>query len=219
MMQQKNSASYDPKYPPAPVIEQVSENLVGSTRPYLWTLLGAVGFVLLIVCANIANLLLARGEGRRREMAVRSALGASRVRLLRQVLAEALLLALAGGVLGVGLVWVLDRALVLAAPANIPRVDEIGINWSVLAYALATSLLAGLIFGLVPALRASREAPAETLKRSGRSEQQGSSRRMRRSLVIAEVALAVVLLTGAGLLLQSLRNLQSADLGFDTRST
>jgi putative ABC transport system permease protein len=218
-MVQQNAAFYDPKYPSVPVIEQVSENLVGSTRPYLWTLLGAVGFVLLIVCANIANLLLARGEGRRREMAVRSALGASRVRLLRQVLAEALLLALAGGVLGIGLAWLLDRALVLAAPSNIPRIDEIGINWGVLAYALTTSLLAGLSFGLVPALRASREAPAETLKQSGRSEHQGSSRRMRRSLVVAEVALAVVLLTGAGMLLQSLRNLQSNDLGFDTRST
>ena len=141
------------------------------------------------------------------------------MRLLRQLLAEALLLAFAGGVLGIGLAWLLDRALVLSAPSNIPRINEIGINWEVLAYSLSTSLLVGLLFGLVPALRASREAPAETLKRSGRSEQQSGSRRMRRSLVIAEVALAVVLLTGAGLLFQSLRNLQSGDLGFDTRST
>ena len=218
-MFQENQASYDPQSPPTPVIARVSENLVGSARPYLWTLLGAVGFVLLIVCANIANLLLARGEGRRKEMAVRSALGAARIRLLRQVLAEALLLALAGGALGVALAWALDRALVAAAPSDIPRLDEVSLNWMVLSYAFALSLIAGIIFGLVPALRASREAPGETLKQSGRSEHQGSSRRMRQSLVIAEVALAVVLLTGAGMLLQSLVNLQNTKLGFDTHST
>ncbi len=213
-----NAGSYDPKFPPIPNIEQVSEKLVGATRPYLWALLGAVGFVLLIVCANVANLLLARGEGRRKEMALRSALGASRVRLITQLLAEALVLAVAGGTLGVALAWAADQVLIALAPASIPRLDEIGIDWIVLGYAFLTSLVAGMMFGILPAVRSSREAPAETLKKGGRSEHQGSSRRVRKSLVVAEVALAVVMLSGAGMLLRSLLNLQSADMGFNSRS-
>ncbi|MEX2285258.1 MAG: ABC transporter permease [Gemmatimonadota bacterium] len=216
MADQRNS--YDPKFPPIPNITKVSEGLVGATRPYLWALLGAVGFVLLIVCANVANLLLARGEGRRTEMALRSALGASRHRLITQLLAEALVLAFTGGLLGVGIAWAADRVLMAIAPSSIPRLDEIGIDWAVVAYAFATSLVAGLLFGIVPAFRASREAPAETLKKSGRSEQRVGSRRVRKSLVVAEVALAVVMLSGAGMLLRSLLNLQRADLGFDSRS-
>ena len=209
---------YDPNAPLVPVITAVGDVLVGATRPYVWMLFGAVGFVLLIVCANVANLLLARGEGRRREMAVRAALGASRGRMLVQLLTESTVFALGGGVLGIGLAWSGTQALVALAPPSIPRVEQIGLDWAVLAYALATSLGAGILFGLVPALRASREAPAETLKEGGRASSQGGSGRVRRSLVVAEVALAVVMLCGAGVLLRSLLTLQAADLGFDPRS-
>ena len=209
---------YDPNAPLVPVLTPVSEALVGATRPYVWMLFGAVGFVLLIVCANVANLLLARGEGRRREMAVRAALGASRRRMLAQLLTESTIFALGGGTLGVLLAWSGTRALVALAPRSIPRVEQVGLDWVVLAYALATSLVAGILFGLVPALRASREAPAETLKEGGRASSQGASGRVRRALVVTEVALAVVMLCGAGVLLRSLLKLQSADLGFDPRS-
>ena len=209
---------YDSNSPIVPVIARVSDGLVGATRPYLWTLFGAVGFVLLIVCVNVANLLLARGEGRRREMAVRTALGASRRRILTQLLTESTVYALVGGVLGFGLAWAGTRSLVALAPASIPRLDQIGLDWAVLGYALVTSFTAGVLFGLVPAIRASREAPAETLKEGGRASPHGTSRRMRRSLVVAEVALAVIMLCGAGMLLRSLVNLQRNDLGFDVRA-
>jgi putative ABC transport system permease protein len=209
---------YDPKLPLVPTIGRVSDNLLGGTRPYLLALVGAVGFILLIVCANVANLMLARGEGRRKEMALRTALGASSRRLTTQLLTESIVFALAGGALGVFLAWAGDRALLAAAPATIPRLSEIGVDWTVIAYALAISLVTGLLFGLVPALRAARSAPAETLKEGGKTASaHGGSRRMRRSLVMAEVALAVVMLSGAGMLLRSLFNLQGADLGFDPR--
>jgi putative ABC transport system permease protein len=212
------AANYDPNAPLVPVIARVSDALVGTTRPYLWTLLGAVGFILLIVCANVANLLLARGEGRRREMAVRTALGASRRRILVQLLTESAVFAMAGGALGLFLAWAGTRALVALAPPTLPRLDQVGLDWAVLAYALATSLGAGVLFGLVPAVRASREAPADTLKAGGRASHQAASRRLRRALVVAEVALAMVMLYGAGMLLRSLVNLQRNDLGFDARS-
>ena len=217
-MMREFAGRYDPYSPLVPRIERVSDGLVGPTRPYLWTLFGAVGFVLLIVCVNVANLLLARGEGRRKEMAVRTALGASRTRILTQLLTESVVYALAGGVLGLVLAWTGTRALVALAPPSIPRLDQIGLDWVVLAYAFVTSLVAGVLFGLVPAVRGSREAPAETLKEGGRASHQGVSRRMRRALVVAEVALAVVMLCGAGMLLRSLVNLQRADLGFDARA-
>ena len=217
-MVRDNSAFYDPNQPPIPVIARVADDLVGGTRPYLWALLGAVAFVLLIVCANVANLLLARGEGRRREMAVRSALGAARTRLASQLLAESLLLAFTGGVAGVLIATAAQRGLLALAPASLPRLDEIGISWAVLAYAFVTSLVAGILFGLVPAVRAASHAPGETLKRTGRTDHQAGSKRVRQALVVAEVALAVIMLTGAGMLLRSLANLQSTNLGFNTES-
>ena len=217
-MMRDHADRYDPNAPLAPVIARVSDGLVGATRPYLWTLFGAVAFVLLIVCANVANLLLARGESRRREMAVRTALGASRRRILAQLLTESTVFALAGGLLGMLLAWSGTRALVALAPPSIPRLDQIRLDWVVLAYALATTLTAGVVFGLVPAIRASREAPADSLKEGGRASHQAASRRMRRALVVAEVALAVVMLCGAGVLLRSLVKLQGTDLGFDARS-
>jgi len=209
---------YDPNAPLVPVITPVSEVLVGATRPYVWMLFGAVGSVLLIVCANVANLLLARGEGRRREMAVRAALGASRRRILAQLLTESSVFALGGGALGILLAWSGTRALVALAPPSIPRVEQVRLDWAVLAYALATSFGTGVLFGLMPALRASREAPADTLREGGRAPNQAASRRVRRALIVAEVALAVVMLCGASVLLRSLLTLQSADLGFDPRS-
>src|SRR4030095_1272949 len=156
------AANYDPNNPLAPVITRLSDGIVGATRPYLWTLFGAVGFVLLIVCANVANLLLARGEGRRQAKGVRTALGASRRRILAQLLTESTVFALTGGALGILLAWSGTKALVAVAPPSIPRLDQIGLDWVVLAYALVTSLGAGILFGLEPALRASRAATAET---------------------------------------------------------
>ena len=209
---------YDPRQPLTPDLAKVSDKLVGSTRPYLWALFGTVGFVLLIVCANVANLLLARGEGRRREMALRTALGATRGQLISQLLTEALLLAIAGGALGLMLAWSANRALIALAPPSIPRLDQIGMDWRVFGYALLTSVIAGLLFGAVPAFRGAQETPGETLKEGGRSATHGSSHKVRRVLVAAEVALAVIMLSGAGMLLRSLVNLQRADLGFDVRS-
>jgi predicted permease len=217
-MMRDHPNSYDPNAPLGPVIARVSDGLVGPTRPYLWTLFGAVGFVLVIVCVNVANLLLARGEGRRREMAVRAALGASRRRIVAQLLTESTMYAIGGGGFGMLLAWSGTRALVALAPASVPRLEQVGLDWGVLAYALVTSLAAGILFGLAPALRAAREAPAETLKAGGRTSHQGASQRMRRALVIAEVAMSVVMLCGAGVLLRSLVKLQRTDLGFDPRS-
>ena len=217
-MAQDNPYSFDPRNPLQPVIEPVRERLLGQTTPYLWALLGAVGFVLLIVCVNVANLLLARGEGRRKEMAVRTALGASRSRIAMQLLTECVVLAIAGGVTGLGLAWALQRALVAAAPASIPRLDEIGVDWTMVAYTFAIALIAGLFFGLAPALRGAREAPAATLKEGGKTMSHGGSQRIRRALVVAEIALAVVMLSGASMLLRSLLNLQSAGMGFDASS-
>jgi putative ABC transport system permease protein len=217
-MMRDHPDKYDPNSPLVPVITRVSDGLVGATRPYLWTLFGAVGFVLLIVCANVANLLLARGEGRRREMAVRVALGASRRRILAQLLTEAVIYALVGGVLGLALAWAGTRSLVALAPASLPRLDQIRLDWTVLAYGLVTSFVAGVLFGLAPACGASGGAPAETWTDGGRTSLQGASRRMRRGLVVVEVALAVVMLCGSGMLLRSLVNLQRADLGFDAHA-
>jgi putative ABC transport system permease protein len=215
-MIQDNPLAFDPRNPLTPVLKPVREQLLGQTRPYLWAMLGAVGFVLLIVCVNVANLLLARGEGRRKEIAVRTALGASRSRIATQLLTECFVLALAGGALGLAVAWALQRALVAVAPASIPRVDQIGVDWTMVVYTFAIALLAGLFFGLAPAFRGAREAPAATLKEGGKTMSHGGSRRLRRALVVADVALAVVMLSGAGMLVRSLMNLQSAGMGFDT---
>jgi len=179
----------------------------------LWVLLGAVAFVLLIACANVANLMLAKGAARGREFAVRVALGAGRGRLMRQLLTESMLLAFAGGLLGLLLAAWGVELLVKVAPVGIPRFSEINLDVRVLAFAFAISLLNGLLFGLIPAWKSAQTDPHDALKEGGRSQSLGS-RRTSKLLIVTEVALAVVLLIGAGLLVRSFLRLQTVNPGF-----
>lgn len=195
-------------------VRPLLESEVGSVRTPLLVLLAAVGFVLLIACANIANLLLARATTREGEFAVRRALGAGRARIVQQLLVESVILALAGGVVGVLIaLWVTD-GLIAISPDGLPRVDEIRVDGAVLGFSLLASTLAGLLFGTVPALHLARKAPAATLRTETRSVT-GGGERARSMLVVAEMALAVVLLAGAGLLLNSLARLAAVNPGFD----
>jgi putative ABC transport system permease protein len=189
--------------------------LTGDLRTPMFALLGAVGCVLLMVCANIANLLLARATGRRKEMAVRIALGASRGRVASQLLVESLVLGLLGGGLGLGLALSSFRFLVQIVPDDIPRLGTIGLDARLLAFAVLVSLLSGLFFGLAPALQASKVSLTESLKKTGRSGDGQDRARLQSTLVVSEIALAVVLLLGAGLLLQSFLHLTRVDPGFD----
>ena len=188
---------------------------VGKVRTALWILLGAVGMVLLIACANVAHLSLARASSRVKEMAVRAALGAGRARLVRQMLSESLLLAIAGGLAGVVLTWWGTHALTALGPKELPRATEIRIDMPVLWFALAVSIFAGLLFGVAPALRASRVDPNETLKDVGRSTEGRARFAYRNLLVTVELALAFVLAMGAGLLSKSLVRLLNVDPGYD----
>jgi predicted permease len=190
---------------------------VGNVRGILLVLLGAVSFVLLIACANVANLLLARSTGRAREFAIRSALGASPGRVIRQLLTESVMLGIAGG--GIGLLlakW--GTGVVLAAlPESLPRTEEIGIDGHVLAYTLGVSILTGVVFGLVPALKTMRRDMHNTLKEGGRGSS-GARHRTQSVFVAAEMAMAVVLLVGAGLMIRSLAALWGINPGFDARN-
>lgn len=192
------------------------EQLVGEVEPALQLLLGSVGLVLLIACANVANLLLARATARKREMGVRMALGASRLRLIRQLLTESALLSLMGGALGLLLgAWGLEVLLAID-PGNIPRLGEIGINGRVLGFTLAISLLTGIIFGLAPAFEASKSDLNEALQEGTSRTTVGLRRRRARNLlVVSEISLALVLLIGATLLMESFRRLRSVKPGLD----
>lgn len=196
----------------------MKQQVTGRIARVLLILAAAVGFVLLIASANVANLLLARAAARQREIVLRAALGAARGRLIRQLLTESLVLSLAGGALGALLANSGVALLIRLAPPGIPRLHEVSTDWLVLAFATAVSLFTGLLFGAVPALHASRVDLAEALKATGRSLA-GGGQRLRAGLIVAQVALAIVLLTGAGLLLRSFANLLGVDTGFDRGST
>jgi putative ABC transport system permease protein len=182
----------------------------------LWMLLGAVGLMLAIACANVANLFLARGTDRVREMAVRAALGAGRRRLVSQLITESALLSLAGGLLGVGLAYIGVKAFVMLSPGDIPMLYRVGVDLRILAFAVTISLLTGVLFGVAPAWQAARVQVTEALKDAGNASAGRRKARLRHSLLVAEIALAVVLLTGAGLLFNSFIRLQAVDPGFDT---
>ena len=191
------------------------EEVTGPLKPMLLMLLGAVGFVLLIVCVNVANLLMMRSVGRQKEMAVRLAIGAGRLRLLRQFLVEGMLLAFMGGGLGLALaVWFKD-ALAARMPANIPQFHAIELDWIVLLFSFLIVTLSGLAFGALPTLWVSRTDFGPSLQESGRGNSQGKDhQRMRAAFVIVEVALSVVLLVGAGLMVRSFQRVLSTNPGF-----
>jgi len=189
-------------------------DLVKKMRPALLVLLGAVCAVLLIACANVANLLLGRAASREREMAVRAAIGASRTRLLRQLMTESVLLSLIGGATGLGLAtWVVQGLLALS-PRNLPRMEEVSIDLRMLAFTTIVAALTGIIFGLVPALKASKTNLTVSLKEGGRGVA-GGTHRSRTAIVVAEIALSLVLLIGAGLLMRSFERLTQVNPGFD----
>ncbi len=212
------SANLEKQYPDSNTkngvrIRTLTEVVVGNTvRDTLWVLFGAVAFVLLIACANIANLLLARATSRRKEMAIRAAMGAGRWRIARQLLTESLLLAIVGGGLGLVIAHFAIKLILYVSPTAIPRSREITLDWKVLAFTIGVSVLTGILFGLVPALQAGEVDVHETLKEAGR----GTSARhwLRSSLVVVEVATTMVLLIGAGLMIRSFYRLQNVNPGF-----
>ena len=195
----------------------LKENIVGEVRPFLLLLLAAVGFVLLIACANVANLLLARSTGRTKEFAIRAALGAGRGRMVRQMLTESVLLGLAGGMIGLLIATWSTQAAIKALPAALPRADEIHVDGRVLLFTFAASLLAAFLFGLIPMWKTARTEIQETLKESGRGGS-GARHRAQGVIVAVEMALALVLLTGAGLMIRSLGKLWNVDPGFDVQN-
>lgn len=193
---------------------QLKEDMVGDVAPLLYVLLGAVGFVLLIACVNIANLLLARSTGRAREFAIRAALGAGRWRVVRQLLTESVILAVAGGILGLLFAAWGTRAAIRVLPQALPRSGDIGLDSHVLLFTLGVSLLAGILFGLAPAFKVSHSNLHEALKEGGRGSS-GARHRMQGIFVIAETALALILLVGAGLMIRSLVQLWQVNPGFN----
>jgi predicted permease len=200
------------------ILSPLLEELVGDVQTALWIMLGAVAFVLLIACANIANLLLARAAARERELAVRTAMGASRGRLVRQLLTESVALAVAGGAAGLLVAYWFVTGMVAAGDTTVPRIADVQIDATVLAFSFLIALATSVIFGLIPALQASRSGAAESLKaESGYRTTSGSAiRRTHRLLIVAEVSLALVLLAGAGLLMRSFLRVISIDPGFRT---
>jgi putative ABC transport system permease protein len=198
-------------------VVRLQDLVAGPVRASLLTLLAAVGLVLLIACANVANLLLARSMHRSREMAIRAALGAARGRLARQMLTESVMLGLAGGLLGIVLAGASLQALLAMAPVSIPRLDRVALDGTVLGFALVLSAVTGIAFGFVPAWRGAAADPYHALAAQSRSSAGAASQRARRLLVVGDLALALVLLAAAGLMLKSVGRLMQVDSGFDPR--
>jgi putative ABC transport system permease protein len=199
----------------------MKQQLTGDVRPALWVMLGAVGFVLLIACANVGNLVLARATSRQRELAVRAALGADRARLIRQMLAESLLLSFIGAAAGLGLSWWALLALRTSVADRLPiaRLEQVGINGTVLLFAVAAALVSAVMFGIAPALASAGARLTDTLKDGGRSGSASRGAPVRSAFVVVEIALALILLVGAGLLLRSFMMLLRVDPGFDPTRT
>jgi len=196
-------------------LTKLHDRLVGNLRASLLILLGAVALVLLIACANVANLQLARATYRKREIAVRTALGASRLRIVRQLLTESLLLSIVSGAVGLALSIWLTRLLVSISPPNSPRFEEIGMDFRVFGFAFAVTFVTGVVFGLVPAIQTSKIDLNETLKESGRSGSQARRNRIGSALMVSEIALSFMLLVGAGLLIKSFIHLREVNPGFN----
>ena len=200
-----------------PKLRPLAEDVIGNIGRVLWILLAAVGVVLLIACGNVANLFLIRAEGRQRELAMRAALGASRGRLARVLLSESVLLALAGGAVGLALAQAALGVLRRVAPAELPRVDEIGIDLTVLLFTILISVLSGTLFGLVAVVRFGAPS-ALALKEGGRSSSDGPARhRTRNALVVSQVALALTLLVVSGLMIRTFVAMRQVAPGFDDR--
>ncbi len=197
-------------------VEPLRKRMVGDVASALWIILGTVGFVLLIACANVANLFLVRAESRQKELAIRSAMGAGRARLASLFLSESVLLGLGGGAVGVALAWAGVRLLVSFGPHDLPRLNEVGVDGRVLLFAAALSVLAGFAFGALPLLRRSAFGVATALRDQGRGSTSGRERhRTRNVLVAGQIALALVLVVGSGLMVRSFQHLRSVDAGFD----
>lgn len=193
----------------------MKQEVIGSVGKTLWILMATVGIVLLIACANVANLMLVRAEARQQEFAIRSALGASRMRLARELLGESVALGLVGGVLGAGLAYAALQLLVRLAPTGLPRIDEIDLNAPVLFFTIGISVLAGVLFGLIPVYKYAGAGPGVSLREGGRNASDGRQRhRARNTLVVVQVALALVLLISSGLMLRTLWALQQVNPGF-----
>lgn len=200
-----------------PVVRSLEEVMVGDIATPLWVLLGTMGIVLLIACANVANLLIVRAEGKERDLAVRQALGARRGQLIRTILSEALILAVVGGAAGVLLAWVGTPLIVRAAPESIPRIGDVDIDAGALLFTGAAVVVAALAAGILPALRSSKVDVIEGL-RSGQQTGEVKNPLTRNALVVVQTAAALTLLVGAGLLLQSFRALRNVDPGYDTEN-
>ena len=199
----------------SPIVLPLSLRETGDIRTVLWVLMGSVGVVLLIACANVANLMLVRADARQQELAIRAALGAGRGRIVRELLLESVLLGIAGGVIGVGLAYGALRILTALAPENLPRVDQIGIDAAVLLFATAVSLGSGLLFGIIPALRHAGLHLSAALRAGGRALSESRERRRARStLVVVQIALALVLLVSSGLMIRTFQALRHVNPGF-----